>query len=178
MKAIMKARDWQRACAFAARAHQHQRRKDGVTPYFSHCARVALIVAHTFGCDDETAITAAFLHDTIEDTNVDGDDIEREFGSLVADCVAALSKNMILREPVRQRDYDRRLSEGDWRARLVNLADSYDNLMDSRDRGPDQVRKARKVCQRVINLAKHDAPLHPETKRAIKIVAAASKSRV
>ena len=36
---------WMRAASFAARAHGAQRRKDGLTPYFAHPARVAVTVA-------------------------------------------------------------------------------------------------------------------------------------
>ncbi len=173
----MKANPWQRAAAFAARAHEHQRRKDGATPYFSHCARVALTLATVFSCDDEATITAALLHDTIEDTTVDFDDISHEFGPAVARCVAALTKNMILPEAARERDYDRRLREADWRARLVKLADAYDNLADAGARGPDKVRKARKSCRRAIALAKPDSAGHPAMRRAIKALMALMRSR-
>lgn len=173
----MKPHLWQRAAAFAARAHEHQRRKDGRTPYFSHCARVAITLTTVFGCDDEAAIAAALLHDTIEDTTVDYDDVEHEFGAVVARCVAALTKNMILPEAAREKDYDRRLRDADWRARLIKLADAYDNFMDAGARGPDKVRKARRTCQRAIALAKPDNSARPATRQAIKALNAALKSR-
>lgn len=173
----MKANPWQRAASFAARAHEHQRRKDGATPYFSHCARVALTVSTVFGCDDEAVIAAALLHDTIEDTTVDFDDIAHDFGPVVARCVAALTKNMILPEPAREKDYDRRLRDADWRARLIKLADAYDNFTDAGARGPDKVRKARKSCRRAIALAKPDATAHPTTRRAIKALSELIRTR-
>src|SRR5690606_27204570 len=114
----------------AARAHQGQTRKDGLTPYFSHSVRVALTLRQTFGCDDPIALAAAILHDTIEDTPADYDDIAEGFGSEIAGIVAALTKNMILPESEREPEYDARLSQADWRARLIKLADVYDNLSD------------------------------------------------
>ncbi|MCH9010455.1 MAG: HD domain-containing protein [Chloroflexi bacterium] len=54
---------WQHAASFAARAHRNQVRNDERIPYFSHPARVAMTVAVRFGCGDETALAAAFLHD-------------------------------------------------------------------------------------------------------------------
>ena len=63
------------AAAFAARAHRHQTRKDGETPYFSHPVRVCLVVRHVFGFDDPRMLAAALLHDTIEDTTTDCDDL-------------------------------------------------------------------------------------------------------
>src|SRR5271163_480939 len=91
-----------RAASFAARAHRHQLRKDGHTPYVSHVFRVCLTVRHVFGVDDETALTAALLHDTIEDTATDFDDIEKEFGAEVAQSVKFLTKDMREREADRE----------------------------------------------------------------------------
>ena len=63
------------AVAFAARAHRPQVRKDGQTPYVSHVFRVAMIVTQVFGVHEPKILTAAVLHDTIEDTTTDYDDI-------------------------------------------------------------------------------------------------------
>ena len=109
---------WQQAASFAAERHQHHTRKDGRTPYVAHVYRVAMTVRDLFGCDDGEAIAAALLHDTIEDTPTDFDDIEGRFGTTVAEIVAALTKNMLLREDEREADYDARLVQADWRARL------------------------------------------------------------
>lgn len=124
-------RAWQEAVSFAARAHRAQLRRDGETPYVAHVFRVAMTVRDVFGCDDAVCLTAALLHDVIEDTPTDYDDVAERFGDEVAACVAALSKNMLLPEAERERDYDRRLGEADWRARLVKLADAYDNLSET-----------------------------------------------
>ncbi len=80
--------------AFAARAHRPQLRKDGQTPYVSHVFRVCLIVRHLFGIDDPEILTAALLHDTIEDTTTDCDDLIEQFGDQVGSWVAALSKDI------------------------------------------------------------------------------------
>jgi guanosine-3',5'-bis(diphosphate) 3'-pyrophosphohydrolase len=161
---------WQAACAFAARAHQHQMRKDGRTPYVSHVFRVAATVSLVFGCHDETAVTAAILHDTIEDTATDFDDISENFGDEVAEIVAALTKNMLLREDVRERDYDERLASADWRARLIKLADTYDNFIDKAELSPQKRRLLISKCKRAIELARPDAQAHPESRRAIEAV--------
>ena len=52
------------AIAFAARAHRHQLRKDGQTPYASHPFRVCLVLRHVFGIDDPQVLTAAVLHES------------------------------------------------------------------------------------------------------------------
>ena len=81
------------AAAFAARCHQGHFRKDGVTPYISHPFRVCLIVRDLFGVDDPNVLMAALLHDTIEDTTTDFDDVAEEFGPDVAAWTGALSKD-------------------------------------------------------------------------------------
>lgn len=164
------AHPWQRATAFAARVHQHQLRKDGRTPYASHAYRVAMTVVLIFGCHDEVAITAALLHDTIEDTTTDFEDIEENFGLEVARIVAALTKSMLLPEHMREADYDVRLARADWRARLVKLADTYDNFMDKAELSPQKRRSLIGKCRRAIKLAKPDAKRHPESRRAITAV--------
>src|SRR5438128_6484259 len=93
------------ALAFAARAHQRKLRKDGATPYVSHVFRVCLVLRHVFGIDDGQALTAAALHDTLEDTDTDFDDLKGEFGDEVAGWVAALSKDKRLPEEQREQAY-------------------------------------------------------------------------
>jgi (p)ppGpp synthase/HD superfamily hydrolase len=158
---------WQAAASFAARAHQGQLRKDGATPYFAHPVRVAMTIRHVFGCDDDAAICAGFLHDTIEDTTTDYDDLHGAFGADVADIVAAMTKNMALPEKAREADYDRRLGAADWRARLVKLADVYDNWCDSRELSATSRRKLTDKVARAIALAEGDRAGHPEVQRAI-----------
>jgi len=158
---------WQRAASLAARAHHHQVRKDGVTPYFSHPARVAMVVSQVFGCTDDVALAVAFLHDTIEDTTVDYDDLSRDFGNPVADCVASLTKNMAMQEEAREREYDLRLAAADWRARLVKLADQYDNYSDAASLGAAGRAKTELKCRRAMALAAADADSHAETRRAL-----------
>jgi (p)ppGpp synthase/HD superfamily hydrolase len=119
------------AIAFAARAHRHQLRKDNQTPYFSHVVRVAFIVRHVFDIADESVLTAAVLHDTIEDTTTDYDDIEKQFGSEIAGWVALLSKDTRLPDPQREEAYQERLANAPWQVKICKLADIFDNLADS-----------------------------------------------
>jgi len=124
------------AAAFAARAHRHQLRKDGQTPYVSHTFRVCLVVRHVFGFDDPKMLAAALLHDTIEDTATDCDDIIERFGPDVARWVAALTKDMRLPNDEREAAYCRTLASADWQVKVCKLADIYDNLGDCRDFSP------------------------------------------
>lgn len=113
-----------------------------------------MTIRDVFACDDEVAICCALLHDTIEDTATDYDDIDRRFGTDVADAVAAMTKNMLLPEERRETDYDARLAVGPWQSRLVKLADVYDNGHDM----TKTMRPARHIerCERVIALTEQD----------------------
>src|SRR5438093_1326783 len=93
------------AIAFAARAHHGHMRKDEKTPYVSHVFRVAAIVRNVFGFDDPRMLATAVLHDTIEDTKTDYDDLVEEFGTPIADWVAALTKNKSLPHDEREAAY-------------------------------------------------------------------------
>ncbi len=119
-----------RAASFAARKHMGQKRADGVTPYFSHVARVTFILTHLFGVRDERLLAAAFLHDTLEDTATDYDELEAEFGEDVADAVVLLTKNNMLPKRKREREYEQRLRNAPERVQIAKMADLYDNLSD------------------------------------------------
>ena len=120
------------AASFSARAHRHQLRKDGQTPYAAHPFRVCLIVRHVFGIDDPDVMTAALLHDTIEDTTTDRDDLIELFGAEVAGWVAALSKDARLPDDERETAYMKALAEAPAAVAICKLADIFDNMIDSR----------------------------------------------
>ncbi len=119
------------AVSFAARAHQGQVRKDGKTPYASHVFRVCLVLRHVFGVDDPQTLTAAVLHDTIEDTTTDFDDLEERHGAEVARWVSLLSKDKRLPDQQREAAYAAGLGGAPWQVKVCKLADIFDNLMDS-----------------------------------------------
>lgn len=127
----MKAEMLMKAVAFAARAHDSQMRKDGKTPYVSHPFRVCLTLVHVFGITDSNILTAAILHDTLEDTDTDYDDLKKEFSEDVAHWVATVSKDKRLEEQEREDAYVKQIKKGEREAQLVKAADIYDNLMDS-----------------------------------------------
>lgn len=79
-----------RAILFSERAHRGQVRKGTSLPYFSHPVAVAMIVLeHGYGIE---AAVVALLHDVIEDTPIDRDDVEEAFGPEIAAAVMDLSE--------------------------------------------------------------------------------------
>ena len=164
---------WQRAISFAARAHVNQWRKDKVTPYHAHPFRVAMTVRELFGENDPVTLAAAVLHDTIEDTTTDYEDVFDNFGAEVAETVVALTKDMRLPEPQRERAYDEQLDNASWRAHLIKLADVFDNLCDLETQTKTSRQTMVGRCKRALNHAAHSAD-RPSVARAIRIVATAA----
>ncbi|HMF18803.1 MAG TPA: HD domain-containing protein [Gemmataceae bacterium] len=118
------------AAAFAARAHMGQFRKDKETPYVSHVFRVCLVAREIFGISDQRVLMTALLHDTVEDTTTDFDDLEEHFGRDIAEWVAFLSKDKRLQEQQREQAYIDHLAQAPWQVQACKLADIFDNLMD------------------------------------------------
>ena len=79
----------ERAYEVARAAHEGQLRKTG-DPYITHPTTVALMLAE-YGLDSET-ISAAFLHDTVEDTPLTIQDVAGEFGEDVARLIDGVTK--------------------------------------------------------------------------------------
>src|SRR3954469_12013361 len=79
-----------RAFQIAAEAHKTMRRKSG-EPYIMHPLAVAMICVEEIGLGIRSTI-CALLHDTVEDTDVTLEDIERDFGNEIARIVDGLTK--------------------------------------------------------------------------------------
>jgi len=71
-------------------AHKEMRRKSG-EPYIYHPLAVAEICVNEIGLGT-TSIIGALLHDVVEDTEIELEDIEREFGLKVARIIDGLTK--------------------------------------------------------------------------------------
>ena len=124
-KLIMKAYE------LAANKHKDQKRGSG-EPYIIHPLNVAYILADT-GLDEST-ISAALLHDIVEDTDVTDADLRKEFGDEIADMVAGVTKlgevQIFSVEERQAEDYRKMfLAMGkDIRVILIKLADRLHNM--------------------------------------------------
>jgi len=79
----------QRAYRVAEKAHEGQKRASG-EPYVNHCLAVASILAELRV--PPAVIAAGLLHDTVEDTHITLDDIERDFDEEIAMLVDGVTK--------------------------------------------------------------------------------------
>src|SRR5690554_4023682 len=78
-----------KAYNYAQQAHEGQKRISG-DPYINHPAHVAMILSELEL--DLNTIVAGLLHDVVEDTDSAMQDIEREFGSEIAQLVDGVTK--------------------------------------------------------------------------------------
>jgi guanosine-3',5'-bis(diphosphate) 3'-pyrophosphohydrolase len=121
----------QRAFAFAAEKHQAQRRESG-EPYLSH----PLEVAHTLAelRLDMTTLSAALLHDVVEDARISLSEIAAEFGpdtARLVEGVTKISRLDLVSPEVRQVESVRKMLLAmvtDVRVVLVKLADRLHNM--------------------------------------------------
>src|SRR6186997_1165394 len=119
------------AFEIAAEAHKTMRRKSG-EPYVLHPLAVARICVEEIGLGVRSTI-CALLHDTVEDTDISLEDIEREFGNEIARIVDGLTKisNVIDVNASQQAENFKKILltlTDDPRVILIKLADRLHNM--------------------------------------------------
>jgi GTP diphosphokinase / guanosine-3',5'-bis(diphosphate) 3'-diphosphatase len=120
-----------KAAQFAARKHKYQRRKDAASsPCINHPLALANILREEGKVDDVRVIVAALLHDTIEDTETDYDEIRGQFGDEVAEMVAEVTDTKWLKKRSRKRLQISKAARASNGAKLVKLADKISNVRD------------------------------------------------
>lgn len=123
-----------RAVAMACEAHAGQMRYAG-GDYVCHPLQVACILIE-LGMDNETII-AAILHDVVEDTGVELDDIKREFGANVALLVDGVTKITQMPFSTREEEQAENVRKmllamsQDIRVIIIKLADRLHNMRTS-----------------------------------------------
>lgn len=118
------------ALHFAADKHRMQRRKDPeASPYINHPIAVAQLLAEC-GVNDAATLTAAILHDTIEDTETSYEELVRHFGQRVADIVMEVTDDKNLPKEERKRLQVEHAQHMSRAGALVKLADKTCNIRD------------------------------------------------
>ncbi|MFN9781647.1 MAG: HD domain-containing protein, partial [Sphingobacteriales bacterium] len=120
-----------RAFEMAVEAHKTMRRKSG-EPYILHPLAVSRICVEEVGLGVRSTI-CALLHDTVEDTDISLDDIEREFGSEIARIIDGLTKisNVVDNNSTQQAENFKKILltlTDDPRVILIKLADRLHNM--------------------------------------------------
>jgi GTP pyrophosphokinase len=121
-----------RAFDFSLDAHKDARRKSG-EPYILHPLAVARILVKEIGLNDVTSIVCALLHDVVEDTFAELQDIQREFGEDAAKIIDGLTKISGVFDPAssKQAENFRKMlltMSDDIRVAIIKIADRLHNM--------------------------------------------------
>lgn len=119
-----------KAYSLIKKTYQGKKRKSG-EDYINHPLSVALTLARE-KLDEET-ITAALLHDILEDSNISLQEIEKQFGKNIAKILESLDKIKKIEYKGEQKNIENLIEmllsiAGDLRVALIRLVERYDNL--------------------------------------------------
>ncbi|MHC1729438.1 MAG: HD domain-containing protein [Syntrophobacteraceae bacterium] len=119
------------ALRFSAEKHRNQRRKDAEkTPYLNHPVEVADVLWRIGGVRDMPVLTAALLHDVIEDTDSQPHEVESLFGSVVCSLVLEVTDDKSLGKSRRKELQVLHAPSLSMGAKLIKIADKICNVRD------------------------------------------------
>lgn len=125
----MDAKKILKAVQFAAQKHRFQKRKNkDENPYILHPIEVANLLVEVGKVEDEVAIIAALLHDTIEDTNTSPEEIKNLFGEEILFVVLEVTDDKGLSKEERKRLQIELAPQKSLCARQVKIADKISNI--------------------------------------------------
>ncbi|MDC0638742.1 HD domain-containing protein [Nitrosopumilus sp.] len=128
---------------YAIKQHKGQYRKNNKTPYWHHLQDVVKNL-EMMGIKDESILCSGWLHDSIEDTSSDFDDVSKNFGKKIAQIVSDLTKETRLPKNPQEKNYLKQLSTSSWQAKVVKFADILANISDLKN---SELNKKQKIVQ-------------------------------
>ena len=146
-----------KAATFATEAHKMQKRKSDDSSYMVHPLNVAAIITNEGLFHNPLTLSAAILHDTLEDTHATSEQIEKIFGRDICDIVKECTDDKTLSKRKRKENQILHMTDGiSYHARIVKLADKLDNLrglLKTPPKGwsPERVKGYAAWAQRVVN---------------------------
>jgi GTP diphosphokinase / guanosine-3',5'-bis(diphosphate) 3'-diphosphatase len=125
------------AFLFASGLHYNQKRKYTSMPYQEHLREVADLIA--LHCPDDVTEAAAYLHDSVEDQNIDEFTLQLLFGNEVARIVMEVTDQYPKQGTRAERKAANveRMSKASVKARNVKLADIISNVKDIVEHDPE-----------------------------------------
>ena len=134
------------AASFAARKHRYQKRKGSdAEPYINHPIEVANLLANVGKITDCDILIAAILHDTIEDTETNKEELTTRFGETVCGYVLEVTDDKSLPKAERKQlqiEHAPHLSRG---AKIIKLGDKISNITDVTNNPPHDWSQERRL---------------------------------
>lgn len=158
-----KVAETQRAFIVARDAHSGQMRSSG-DPYITHPVAVAGILADM--CLDHETIMAALLHDVIEDTHHNKEDLSAQFGETVGDLVEGVSKlekiHFSSTQEAQAENFRKMMMAmvQDIRVILIKLADRTHNMRTLGSLRPDKRRRIARETLEIYSPIAHRLGIH------------------
>lgn len=120
---------FEKAKNFALEKHKNQKRPDGVTPFYQHLEGVVFRLKN-LGITNNEILSAAWLHDVLEKTETDFDEVNEIFGNAVSVLVLSLTKDSNLPKKEIESQYVQQLKNAPVEAKLIKLCDISANVKD------------------------------------------------
>lgn len=108
---------------------QHRKGCDQI-PYINHTIRVAYIIQETAKENDPVILSAAILHDVLEDTDATEKELTDLFGSEVCSIVKEVTDDMTLTYDDRKRLQIKKAPSLSRKAKIIKIADKISNIQD------------------------------------------------
>lgn len=142
--------------------HKNQFRKGSNEPFWTHPFEVAEIL-NKYGYSDSTTQCIAYLHDTIEDTDIEADELKRVFGFEVYNGIYVLSRNKgrnLDESELTDEQYKQRLLYAPRKIHRVKIADIIHNTRTLSVHSENGIKKKIKDIEEFyIPLVKRSAPI-------------------
>ena len=158
---------------FARKKHAGQIRNFSNEPYFNHVKRVSEnIRKYKKSHKSEELVAAAFLHDTLENTNTTYEEIEEKFGRLVASLVEEMTNDKKeISHSNKKRYLASKLSDtkkmSSW-GLCLKLSDRLDNISDLNITSPEFKKKYIEETEYIIDTLEKKRELTETQKHLIK----------
>ena len=135
----------------AKKKHAGHLRKDGST--FSKHLEDVVNRLKSLGVIDEELLSAGWLHEIIEETDLSCDNLYEQFGNRIAVIVSSLTEDKTLPRKQREKAYRIQLKEASFDAKLIKLCDISANLSDLKNYDASKSKKLRELKQKRYHLS-------------------------
>ena len=142
---------------FAKERHLGTNGKDSDISHHEHLAAVVARLKN-LGVTDEDTLSAAWLHDIIDNTDTSFDELDQRFGSRVAVLVLSVSKDKSLPRLIQEEQYVKQLKGSTLDAKLIKLCDISSSIKDLKNSSLSKTKKIKEMKKKLyyLNMIKTD----------------------